>query len=227
MEKIQLGKYKVAEKWEDVTLLQWQNYVRNASSKEDNSVDIISTLETFSDIPRSVINQIPTDLFESVIGRLKWITEQPDQTPSQSVEINGETYMINVMEKLKVKEYLDLNTVIENDKFNYSMIFAILCRKQGEEYDEEFIADKLPDRLEMFEHMNCVDGMKLIAFFLTCWVELETRFRNSLVVQAIKEDAQKLVESIRTSLKPMDYIIPSRVRQILTLRKLEKSIKNI
>lgn len=227
MEKIQLGKYKVAEKWEDVTLLQWQNYVRNASNKEDNSVDIISTLETFSDIPRSVINQMPTDLFESVIGRLKWITEQPDQTPSQSVEISGETYTINVMEKLKVKEYLDLNTVIENDKFNYSMIFAILCRKQGEEYDEEFIADKLPDRLEMFEQMNCVDGMKLIAFFLTCWVELETRSRNSLVVQAIKEDAQKLVKSIRSSLKPMDYITPSRVRQILTLRKLEKSIKNI
>ena len=227
MEKIQLGKYKVAEKWEDVTLLQWQNYVRNASSKEDNSVDIITTLETFSDIPRNIINQMPTDLFESVIGRLKWITEQPDQTPSQSVEISGETYMINVMEKLKVKEYLDLNTVIENDKFNYSMIFAILCRKQGEEYDEEFIADKLPDRLEMFEQMNCVDGMKLIAFFLTCWVELETRSRNSLVVQAIKEDAQKLVKSIRSSLKPMDYITPSRVRQILTLRKLEKSIKNI
>lgn len=227
MEKIQLGKYKVAEKWEDVTLLQWQNYVRNASSKEDNSVDIISTLETFSDIPRSVINQMPTDLFESVICRLKWIKETPDQTPSQSVEINGEKYMINVMEKLKVKEYLDLNTVIENDKFNYSMIFAILCRKPGEEYDEEFIADKLPYRLEMFEQMNCVDGMKLIAFFLTCWVELETRSRNSLVVQAIKEDAQKLVKSIRSSLKPMDYIIPSRVRQILTLRKLEKSIKNI
>lgn len=227
MEKIQLGKYKVAEKWEDVTLLQWQNYVRNASSKEDNSVDIISTLETFSDIPRSVINQMPTDLFESVIGRLKWITEQPDQTPTQSVEISGETYTINVMEKLKVKEYLDVNTVIENDKFNYAMIFAILCRKQGEEYDEEFIADKLPDRLDMYENMNCVDGMKLIAFFLTCFIELETRSRNSLVVQAIKEDAQKLVKSIRSSLKPMDYITPSRVRQILTLRKLEKSIKNI
>lgn len=227
MEKIQLGKYKVAEKWEDVTLLQWQNYVRNASNKEDNSVDIISTLETFSDIPRSIINQMPTDLFESVIGRLKWITEQPDQTPSQSVEISGETYTINVMEKLKVKEYLDLNTVIENDKFNYSMIFAILCRKQGEEYDEEFIADKLPDRLEMFENMNCVSGMKLIAFFLTCWVELETHSRNSLVIKAIKEDAIELVKSIRSSLKPMDYITPSRVRQIMTLRNIEKSLKKI
>lgn len=227
MEKIQLGKYKVAEKWEDVTLLQWQNYVRNASSKEDNSVDIISTLETFSDIPRSVINQMPTDLFEKVIGCLKWIKEQPDQTPTQSVVINCETYSINVMEKLKVKEYLDLSTVIENDKFNYAMIFAILCRKQGEEYDEEFIADKLPERLEMFEQMNCVDGMKLIAFFLTCYIVSETHSKNCLVAQAIKSDAQKLVKSIRSSLKPMDYIIPSHLAQIIKLRKLEKSIKKI
>ena len=227
MEKIQLGNYKVAEKWEDVTLLQWQDYVRKASDKEDNSVDIISTLETFSDIPRSVINQMPTDLFESVVERLKWVTEQPDQTPSASVEINGETYTINVMEKLKVKEYLDLNTVIENDKFNYSMIFSILCRKPGEEYDEEFIASKLPDRLEMFENMNCVDGMKLIAFFLTCYIGLEARSRNSLVVQAIKEDAQKLVESIRSSLKLGVCTTVLHLPQIIKLLKLEKSLNKI
>ena len=227
MEKINLGQYHVSESWDDVTLLQWQNYVRNASSKEDNSVDIISTLETFSDIPRSVINQMPTDLFESVIGRLKWIQEQPDQTPTQSVEISGETYTINVMEKLKVREYLDINTVIENDKFNYAMIFSILCRKQGEEYDEEFIADKLPDRLEMFEQMNCVDGMKLIGFFLTCWVELETRSRNSLVVQAIKEDAQKLVKSIKLSLKLGICTTVLHLPQIIKLRRLEKSLEKI
>ena len=227
MEKINLGQYHVAEKWEDVTLLQWQNYVRNASSKEDNSVDIISTLETFSDIPRNIINQMPTDLFESVIERLKWIKDTPDQTPSQSVEINGEKYIINVMEKLKVKEYLDINTVIENDKFNYSMIFAILCRKQGEEYDEEFIADKLPYRLEMFEQMNCVDGMKLIAFFLTCWVELETRSRNSLVVQALKADAIELVKSIRNLLKPGVFFTVLHLPQIIKLRKLERYLEKI
>ena len=227
MEKINLGQYHVAESWEDVTLLQWQNYVRNASSKEDNSVDIISTLETFSDIPRSIINQIPTDLFEKVIERLKWIKDTPDQTPSQSVEISGETYTINVMEKLKVKEYLDINTVIENDKFNYSMIFAILCRKQGEEYDEEFIADKLPDRLEMFEQMNCVDGMKLIAFFLTCWVELETRSKNSLVAKTIKEDAQRLAKSIRSSLKPGICTTVLHLPQIIKLRKLERYLEKI
>ena len=227
MEKINLGEYHVSESWEDVTLLQWQNYVRQASSKEDNSVDIITTLETFSDIPRSVINQMPTDLFEKVIGRLKWIQETPDQTPTNSVVINGETYIINTMEKLKVMEYLDLNTVIENDKFNYSMLFAILCRKPGEEYDDDFKADKLPERLEMFENMNCVDSMRLISFFLNCWVVYETHSRNCLVVQTIKSEATELVENIRASLRPMDYITPSRVRAIMTLRNIEKYLKKI
>lgn len=227
MEKINLGQYHVAESWDDVTLLQWQNYVRQASNKEDNSVDIISTLETFSDIPRSVINQMPTDLFESVIGRLKWITEQPDQTPSQSVEISGETYIINVMENLKVMEYLDLNTVIENDKFNYAMIFSILCRKPGEEYNDEFKADKLPDRLEMFENMNCVDGMKLISFFLTCWVVYETHSRNCLAVQTLKADAIELAESIRSSLNRGVCTTVWHLPQIIKLRKLEKFIKKI
>ena len=131
------------------------------------------------------------------------------------------------MEKLKVKEYLDLNTVIENDKFNYSMIFAILCRKQGEEYDEEFIADKLPDRLEMFEQLNCVKAMKLLAFFLICWVEYETHFRNSLVLQTIKADAIELVESIRSSLKPGVCTTVLHLPQIIKLRKLEKSLMKI
>lgn len=227
MEKINLGQYHVAESWDDVTLLQWQNYVRKASESEDNSVDVITTLETFSDIPRSVINQMPTDLFESVLGRLKWIKEQPEQTPSQSVVIDGETYMINVMEKLKVIEYIDLSTVIENDKFNYSMIFSILCRKPGEEYDDDFKADKLPDRLEMFEQMNCVDAMKLISFFLTCWVEFETHSRNCLVVQTLKADAIELARSIRSSLKDGVCTTVWHLPQIIKLRKLERYLKKI
>lgn len=227
MEKINLGQYHVAESWEDVTLLQWQNYVRKASESEDNSLDIITTLEAFSDIPRSVINQMPTDLFESVVERLKWLKETPDQTPSQSVVIDGETYLINVMEKLKVMEYLDLNTVIENDKFNYAIVFAILCRKPGEEYNDEFKADKLTNRLEMFEQMNCVDGMKLIAFFLTCYIELETRSRNCLVVEAIKQDAIELARSIRSSLKDGVCTTVLHLPQIIKLRKLERYIKKI
>ena len=109
----------------------------------------------------------------------------------------------------------------------FSMIFAILCRKQGEEYDEEFIADKLPDRLEMFEKMNCVDGMKLIAFFLTCWVELETRSRNSLVINSIKADAIELARNIRNLQKPGVFFTVLHLPQIIKLRKLERYLEKI
>lgn len=227
MEKIQLGNYKVAEKWEDVTLLQWQEYIKKNSESKDGEVDVISTLECFSDIPRAIINQMPTDMFESVIERLKWVREDVNPQPINKIEINGDEYIINVMEKLKVKEYLDVNTVLENDKYNYSMLFAILCRKANEEYNEEFIADKLSDRIEMFENIEALKAMGLIAFFLTLFIELGQHSLSSSMAHHIKEEATELAKNIRNSLKLTDYIIPSKVRQILTLRKLEKSLKNI
>ena len=227
MEKIQLGQYKVAEKWEDVKLLQWQEYIKKNAESKDGEVDVISTLECFSDIPRDIIMQMPTDMFEAVIERLKWVREDKKPEPTNKIVIDGEEYIINVMEKLKVKEYLDVNTVLESDKYNYAMLFAILCRKVNEQYDEEFIADKLSDRIEMFENIEALKAMGLIAFFLSLYIELGKHSLSSSMVQGLKAEAQELVKSIKNSLKPMDYIIPSKVRQILTLRKLEKSLKNI
>lgn len=125
MEKIELGNYNVAKSWNDVTLLQWQEYLRKLNEK-GQELDILDTLEAFSDIPRDVIEQMPTALFEKVFSHLKWLGEDVTPEPNNSVEIDGQVYQINHMEKLKVKEYLDLNTVMENDKYNYVVIFAIL-----------------------------------------------------------------------------------------------------
>lgn len=226
MEKINLGNYNICTSWNEVTLLQWQNYVKKAS-ENNGAVDIISTLETFSDIPREVINQMPTDLFESVIKRLKWVSSEPEIEPSNKVVIDGEEYLINHMEKLKVKEYLDINTVLENDKYNYSVLFAILCRKPNEEYDEAFIADVLPHRIEMFEKSNVLQTMGLITFFLTLSIGLRKHSQSYLVAEHLREELTEVVKSIKSSLKLTDYITPSKVQQIMTLRKLEKSLKNI
>lgn len=227
MEKIHLGQYTIAKSWDDVTLLQWQEYLRKLNDKGTDKLDVLDTLEAFSDIPRDVIDQLPTPLFEKVFKHLKWLTEEVEADPSNSVEIDGQVYQINHMEKLKVKEYLDLNTVMENDKFNYAVIFAILCRKPNEAYTQEFIADVLPERIEMFEKLPVLDGMKLIAFFLTLYLQFVAHIQNSLMIKEFKSDLIEQVKSIKSSLKPMDYIIPSRVQQIMTLRKLEKSLKNI
>ena len=227
MEKIHLGNYKIAKSWDDVTLLQWQNYLKKLNEKGTQELDIIDTLEAFSDIPRDVIEQIPSDLFDKVFGHLKWLGEDVTPEPSNTITIDGEIYQINHMEKLKVKEYLDLNTIMENDRFNYSAIFAILCRKPDEEYNQEFVADKFEKRAEMFENISAIEGMKLIAFFLTLYLESVRHSQNSLMVEKYKAELTELVKNIRRSVKLTDYFIPSKVQQIMTLRKLEKSLKNI
>jgi hypothetical protein len=227
METIDLGKYKVATSWDEVTLKQWSEYIKLTSEQKNKEVDIITTLETFSDIPREVIHQIPTDLFESIINRMRFLMEEPKLEPTNKLEYKGETYYVNIMEKLKVKEYLDLNTVLENDKYNYPVIFAILLRKENEEYNEEYIATTFDKRLEMMNQIPVTKALPIIGFFLNLWNEYEQSSLNYLMANNLKSELIKLVKSIKSSLSPMDYIIPSRVQRIMTLRKLEKSLKNI
>lgn len=225
MDKIDLGKYKLCTNWEDVKLKQWSDYLRLTS--EQGEVDILTTLECFSDIPREVIYQIPSDLFEKVIQKMKFLNEEPNIESSNIVLHNGNTYHINVMEKLRVKEYLDLNTILENDKYNYPVIFAILCRLDNEEYNEEYIADILEKRVQMWEDVPVTKALPLISFFLHLWNEYAQHTQSCLMVKHLKSELIEYVKNVKNSLKLGDYIIPSRVRQIMTLRKLEKYLKNI
>ena len=44
---VDLGKYTVATKWDDITLKKWSDYIRLTSEQKDkdNGIDIITTLE--------------------------------------------------------------------------------------------------------------------------------------------------------------------------------------
>lgn len=227
MEKIDLGNYNIATSWDEVTLEMWEKYVRKASEAENNSVDVITTLECFSNIPRDVIHQIPTDLFEKILLNLQFAKDEPQSEPSNKIVIDDEEYIVNTMEKLKVKEYLDLQTVIENDKFNYTYMLAILCRKKGEEYNEEYIADKISKRAEMFSKASINKIMPLLAFFLSLWAIYEIRSLNSSMVSSIKSEAIELVRSIKSSLNRGVFTTLLHPQQTMRLRKLEKYIKNI
>lgn len=224
---INLGKYHTPTSWEELKFKQWQNYLRKQDESKDGNVTLIDTLEAFSDIPRNVIMQLPTDLFEAITSNLRWIMSEPNIDPSNKITINDEEYKINYLEKLRVKEYYDMNIILENDKFNYSALFAILCRKENEIYDEEFVADKFEERCKMFDNINAIEGMKLIGFFLNLYLTYEHRLQNSSMIQALKEELTELAKNISNSQKDMGCSILSRVRQIMILRKLKKFLSQI
>lgn len=228
MEKIDLGNYKIATNWDEVTLNMWCDYLRKVADSEDKkTVDIISLLECFSNIPRNVIYQIPSDLFGKILNKMNFLNKSPKNESSNKIEINKEIYSINIEDKLTVKEYLDLQTIIENDKFNYQYILALLCRKQDEKYNEKFISDNMEQRAKMFEEQPIIKILPLINFFLTCWKTSNIRSLNYLAKQEIIKEATEFVKNIKLSHPRTAFTFLLHPRQILNFYKLKKSLKKI
>lgn len=230
-DKVYLGSYTIYDKWDDVTLETFSNYVRYISELEENQeADTIEVLQIFSNIPKEVILQMPTELFDKLLSKISFVNEKIDlekEEASPNIEINGEKYQINFLESLKVHEWQDVNIILDSDKFNYATILAILCRKPNEEYDDQFIAKELPKRIEMFNKTKVKEAQKLINFFLALSSKYVMTTRNYMIADTLKEEATELANSIETLFKHTDLLIPSRVRQILKLRKYKKYLNSI
>lgn len=226
-----LGEYIIYDKWDDVTLETFSNYVRYVSQLEENQeADTIEVLQIFSNIPKEVILQMPTELFDKLVSKLTFLNEKLDlekEDASPTLDINGETYQINYMESLKVHEYQDIQTVIDSDKYNYPTILAILCRKPNEEYDDDFIAKKLNDRIKMFSNLRVKEAQKLINFFLVLYSKYAIRFRNSMIVDTLKEEAIELVKNLETLYPLMAFNSLLKAKQILKLQKYKKYLNSI
>ena len=131
------------------------------------------------------------------------------------------------MEKLKFGEFVDVETIIKDNKYNYPAILGILCRMDGEVYDDDFIAEKLNDRVKMFEELDMPSAMRLINFFLKLSLRSIAYTQKSLAIQQGKEQAELLAQSIRDSLKDGDLKKLDMIYAKTELRKLEKSLKSI
>lgn len=231
LKKEKLGSYRVATGWDDVTLRQWSDYVKYASeqNEKEEQMDLITILEMFSDIPRDTIMQMPVEMFEKIYQNLTFLQDEIDldEKPSPIIDIDDVKYQVNYMEKMKVHEYLDMSTVLDADKYNYPMIFAILCRKDGEEYDDEFIANTLSERVKIFDNISVKKAFPVIGFFFVLYAKYQILSQNSSHLEELREAALELVSNIETSLKPMVYITPSKWKVITTLAKCKKSLNSI
>lgn len=231
MEKIKLGSYTVPTSFKELPLGKWAEYVKYASEckEKEEDLDLITTLTILSDIPRETIMQMPMEMFEKIYDNLSFLTEEVDmeRTAHPNIIIDKEHYEINFMEQLKVHEYLDVNTTLDNNKYDYPMILAILCRKKGEQYNDDFIANELSDRYEMYSKISVDEAFPLIGFFLALYAKSQLLSRNYMVLDALKEEGQELVKHIESSLKATDFITPSKWKQISKLAKLKRFLKRI
>lgn len=218
------GEFTVPENWEQISVKQFQNIMRlyENTNNKPNLIDLISILTNKN---KEDIKQLPMDFIDKIMVRLLFLNEPIKCNDSNKITIDGEEYLINHMEQLKFMEYVDVNTLLDHDRLNYAGILSILCRKKDEVYDDDYINNILPKRLEMFENQPVTNIMPLIGFFLLLSDSFETHLQSCLTEGKYQID--QLLKDIGSSLKNMGFKKYSMIWQMIRLKKLKNLAKNI
>lgn len=219
------GKWNVPTKWDDITLKIYQEIEKYYEDKETKEFDVREVLHILTNKDWDEINALPAEFLDTILTHLIFLTTTPEVgEASNKIIVDGVEYKINVMEKLKLGEYVAVDTVLKADKHDYASILAILCRKEGEIYDSTYEAEVFDKRKEMFENQPVTKILPIVSFFLDLYITLETPSQlYSQVESAINhiqqtiDSSQKIGASKRLSLN----------WQMKKLRKSLKSIKRI
>lgn len=163
--KEDFGKWYCPTDWKEISLKQFQELEKFYSDKE-NKFDIRDVLHILTNRTVDEINELPLEFVDVLLNEMSFLQTKPNfGNPSNKIEIDGEAYQINIQEKLKVGEFVAVDSVLKDDKYNYSAILAILCRKPNEKFDLTFENETLPNRIALWEKQPITKVMPLISFF--------------------------------------------------------------
>ena len=218
-------KWNVPVRWEEINLTTWSKIQELYSQNENEALDIVELISILCNKNRSEVQELPTSFLDIILTHLQFLyTPIPKVESKPYIEINNERYEINIMEKLKTGEYIDVSTILKDDKYSYATILAILCRKKGEIYNDDFIANELPKRITMFENLPITEVLPIITFFLNCYLLSEVTTQLYTTIEDGVKDIRKNMKDLRKS----GEVSKSYMRSVeKTLKKLEESVKNI
>lgn len=194
-EDIDFGQWNVPESWNDINLGVYQD-IERYYSEHKGDFKATEVLHILCDKSIDEVNALPITFVEKIMEHLTFLTEQPNIQPSNKIVIDGEEYVVHNEKTLKFGEYVSTDSIIRADSHNYAALLAVVCRKEGEEFDSKFEAEVYDERVKLFEKQPVINILPIIAFFLMCW---EVTEGISQVYSMVKEEADQLVQSIKSS----------------------------
>ena len=218
------GEWKVPTKWDDITLKVYQEIERYYKDK-DEKFDVRDVVHILTNRTPDEINELPAEFLDTILTHLVFLATTPEVgEATNKIKIDGVEYKVNVMEKLKLGEYVAVDNVLKADSSDYASILAILCRKEGEIYDSKFEAEEFEKRKEMFEKQPVTSILPIIGFFLDLFITSE---KYSQLYSLVEEGINLIQENIDNSQKIGVFKRLSLNWRMKKLRKSLKSIKHI
>ena len=224
MDNINLGNWKVPTSWDEITLKQFQDIEAYYNDKE-RKFDVRDVIHILTNKTIDEVNQLPVEALDIIFSKLTFMNEQPVVgEPTNKIELDGATYQINVMEKMKVGEYTAVDNVIKSDASNFAAILAVICRKEDEIFDSHYENEVLMSRMTMFENAPITKVLPVMNYFINCYILSEGLSR---LYSMVEEEISLTRQSIQDSVKSGELTKLSSKWQMRKLRKLEKSLKSI
>lgn len=178
----QIGNYHAPETWEDVTIAQLLELqtMTNGGSLEDT----IKAVKVFN--PDANLMTVMTgdfsDLSKTATEIYKLISQAPEAKETNAYFIEGEPYKIVDPEELEVGEFMDLNTLNDDESQrikNLPLIISIITKERPE--DVHAWADKIR------ANVSVQAAMGILVFFSNT---LTTYIVNTLYYSQIMEGAK-------------------------------------
>lgn len=221
------GNITVPTSWDEITLGQFVKLMRLQEEEGKEEPSIVDIMAVLTGTDKKYIYSLPSDFANTIMAHLLFLNEPLKEEPMAEVDINGDTYKINYMEKLKFGEYTDANTIMANDKFDYASLLAILCRREGEKYDDDFIADHIEKRTEMWNNQPITKVYPLVCFFLTLSAISGQHLQHYMTdaEQAINQSLTHIEDSLKDGAVKKFSLNYVKVRW--KLRKLRKCMSQL
>lgn len=214
---IDYGSWDVPTDWSQITLEKFQ--------KMEGKNDLIEMIAALTNHTRDEVMQLPQEIMERLLSEMDFLlTPMEQQPPTNKIEIDGETYQINVMEKLKTGEWLSFDMAMREDSKNFATFLGILCRKENEIYDSTFENEVLPERIKMYEKAPITKVMPIVSFFLQLWMVLNSPTQLSIQVEEAINQERQNIQNLYNDGQVSRRTMKSAMK---TLKKLEKTINGI
>ena len=98
------GNITVPTSWDEVKLKDFVALMKLQESEGKDELSIVDIMAALTGTDKKYIYSLPSDFANTIMAHLLFLNEPLKEEPKAEVEINGEKYRINYMEKLKFLE---------------------------------------------------------------------------------------------------------------------------
>ncbi len=182
----------VPDSLNEVTLEQYQKYIKIQDNNEDDTFLAIKMIEIFCGIRADLIMKMKASSIRDITSVL---AEMFDQKPLlvKEFKMNGIDYgFIPDLENMTFGEYVDLDTYI-GDYENMHRAMAVLYRPIIQRYKDKYLVDEYSgDDSDKMKDMPMDAVLSSILFFYHLGMDLSKTMLNSLQQEGNKDLVQQL-----------------------------------